>query len=483
VRRVMLASLVGSAVVVVAVAGYAAADVLDVAPGILTLDRPVAAPTPTVSGTPAPVLLPEPAATVDPLLTDTGAAAPVPTRAGLRRALTTASDDPALRKGTGISVRDGITGEELWALGAATPRVPASTQKLLAALAVADGLDLADRMTTSVVGLPDSPDVVLVVGGDTLLAPGAGDPEAVAGRAGLDDLAAQVAASLAPSGRTSVRLRLDLTHAPGPRYPSTWNPHDVRDGFTQAVVMTGLATQLPRALHPSPLRPETEVADALVERLADRGITATLRPERTWSAPASAGAQVLGSVESATYGEVLDFAIDHSENALTENLTRQAAAASGRSTTRQGDNARFIRERLVAHDVPTAGLAITDACGLSPGQEATAATLSGVLALAATGEVDELRGVVASLPVSGLSGTMTRRFRSEATEDVAGVPRAKTGTLRAGSALAGTTVDADGRPLTYVLLVDGFPHTYGGTQRARAALDRIVATLTRCGCR
>ena len=158
-------------------------------------------------------------------------------------------------------MRDGITGEELWALDAATPRVPASTQKLLAALAVADGLDLDDRMATTVVAAPGSADLVLVVGGDTLLAPGAGDADAVAGRAGLADLAAQVAASLAPSGRTTVRLRLDLTYAPGPRYPSTWNPHDVRDGFAQAVVMTGLATQLPRALHPSPLRPEREVAD------------------------------------------------------------------------------------------------------------------------------------------------------------------------------------------------------------------------------
>ena len=59
-RRVMLASVVGSAVALVAVAGYAAADVLDVAPGILTLDRPVAAPTPTVSGTPPRCCCPSP---------------------------------------------------------------------------------------------------------------------------------------------------------------------------------------------------------------------------------------------------------------------------------------------------------------------------------------------------------------------------------------------------------------------------------------
>ena len=460
-RRVALGTVVGSVVALVAVAGYAAADVLDLAPGILTLDRPVSAPTPTVSGSPAPVLLPEPAATVDPMLEDTGADAPVPTRDGLRRALTRASDDPALRGHTGISVRDGVTGEELWALDPATPRVPASTQKLLAALAVADGLDLGDRMTTSVVAAPGSKDLVLVVRGDTLLAPGRGDPDAVAGRAGLADLASQVATSLAPSGRTTVRLRLDVTYAPGPRYPSTWNPHDVRDGFTQAVVMTGLATQLPRALHPSPLRPEREVATALVARLKSRGVTATLLPERTWSTAAPADAQPLGSVESATFGEVLDFAIDRSENALTENLTRQAAFVSGRSTTRQGDNARFIRERLEADGVTTAGLVITDACGLSPGQKAGADTLSGVLRLAATGAVDELRGVVAGLPVAGLSGTLTRRFQADATLDVVGVPRAKTGTLRAGSSLAGSTVDADGRPLTYVVLVDGFPRTYG----------------------
>ena len=141
--------------------------------------------------------------------------------------------------------------------------MPASTVKLLAALAVADGLDLGATMATRVVALRGSTDLVLVAGGDTLLAPGKGDPDAVAGRAGLADLAAQVADALAPTGAHDGRLRLDLSWAPGPRYPATWNPNDVRDGFTQAVVMTGLATQLPAAGRPAPQQPEREVADGV----------------------------------------------------------------------------------------------------------------------------------------------------------------------------------------------------------------------------
>lgn len=474
--------MLASATVVLAVAGYATADVLDVAPGILTLDRPVAVPAPTVSGTPAPVLLPSPA-TVDTVLTDTGVDAPLPTEEGLAAAVAKASTDPALKGGLGISVRDGVTGDELYALDAAKPRVAASTAKLMSALAVADGLDLATRMTTRVVAEPESAELVLVASGDTLLAPGAGDPEAVAGHAGLADLAAQVADSLAASGRTTVRLRLDLTLAPGPRIPPTWNPNDVRDGFTEAVVMTGLSTQRARAAHPAPKDPERQVAKALVSRLADRGVTATLLPETTWTTPAPSAAQPLGAVESATYGEVLELALDRSDNALTENLVRQAAAAAGHDTEPAGADAAFIVERLEAHDVPTDGLVVKDASGLSPGQAASAATLSGVLQVAAGGSVPELRAAVAALPVSGLSGTMKRRFRAPATDDVLGLPRAKTGTLRAGSSLAGTTVTADGRPLTFAVLVDRFPKTYDGTQRARAALDRIVAALTRCGCR
>lgn len=479
----MLASVVGSAVAVLAVGGYAAADVLDVAPGILTLDRPVAVPTPTVSGTPSPVTLPSPAASVDPLLDDTGEDAPVPTATGLGDAVSDLRIDADLRAGLGISVLDALTGKELWALRGSTPRVPASTIKLLSALAITDTLDLDATMPTTAVAVPGSDVVVLVVHGDMLMSPNAGNPDAVIGRAGLGDLAAQVAAQLVASGRTSVRLRLDLSWAPGPRYPNTWNASDIGLGFTQAVVMTGLGTQHAHGSTRAPAYPEQEVAKAFAAQLKEEGVGVSITPRSTWSAAAPAAAQLLGSVESATYGEVLGLALDESDNSLTENLVRQAAATAGRPTKPQGANAAYVRARLEAHDVPTSGLVLKDACGLSPGQSAMPRTLSGVLALAATDEVPQLRRAVAGLPVSGLTGTLEDRFDGAATKDVAGVPRAKTGTLRAGSSLAGTTVTADGRPLAYAILVDGFAPGWDGTARARNALDRIVATLTRCGCR
>jgi D-alanyl-D-alanine carboxypeptidase/D-alanyl-D-alanine-endopeptidase (penicillin-binding protein 4) len=479
----MLTSLV-TAGVLVAAGGYVAADALDVAPGILTLDRPQPLPTPTVSGTPAPVLLPTPdPAGDDGMLTATTRSAPMPSAAGLEEALTSASSDSRLDDAVGIAVGDGLTGEELWSLDGGVPRVPASTLKLLSAVAITDTLDLGARMTTSVVAVPGTRDLVLVARGDLLLSPRSGDPDAVRGHAGLGDLATQVVDALGERASARHRLRLDLSWAPGPRYPSGWLPGDIGQFYGRPVVMTGLGTQLGTESRAPATDPEQQVAKAFAKRLEARGMTVSLRPESTWTEPAPEDAEELGAVESATYREVLDFALDTSDNALTENLVRQAAATAGEPTRPEDANAAFIRERLDAHAVPTKGLVIKDASGLGQGQRVTPRTLAAVLALATTDGSPALREAVAALPVSGLDGTLEERFDAKATRDVAGVPRAKTGTLLSGQGIAGTTVDTDGRLLTFVVLVDGFPGTWEGVRSAREAMDRIVAALTRCGCR
>jgi D-alanyl-D-alanine carboxypeptidase/D-alanyl-D-alanine-endopeptidase (penicillin-binding protein 4) len=82
------------------------------------------------------------------------------------------------------------------------------------------------------------------------------------------------------------------------------------------------------------------------------------------------------------------------------------------------------------------------------------------------------------LPIAGVTGTLAERFDTPGTDPGRGVVRAKTGTLTGVSALAGTVVTADGRPLVFVVLAPS-PH---GTPAARAALDRFGATLATCGC-
>jgi D-alanyl-D-alanine carboxypeptidase/D-alanyl-D-alanine-endopeptidase (penicillin-binding protein 4) len=468
--------------------GYLTADAFDIVPGVLTIDRPVpsagmsTAPTPGSSPSLAATLAPIPSPAVSaaaplPALAD---AAPMPTKAGLTAALARALADAGLGPSVGLTVRDAETGRHLLDVSAQVPRTPASTVKLLTAAAVVSTLDPAMTFATRVVqgaSAGQVTDVVLVAGGDTLLSPGKGSPLAVAGRAGLADLAEQVSQTLKAQRITKVRVRMDERYAAGARYAPGWFVADINEGLTGPIAMLGLSTQRPVRGRASPPDPASSAASAFRKALAGRGITVAPDIDRV-NAPAAA--RQLGVVRSAPLADLVALAMRESDNALTESLARQAAVSAGRPATFSAVTG-WVKETVAAKGVNIDGVRMVDASGLSTGSLITARSLGDVLTLATGGKEPALADVMAQLPVAGLSGTLADRFLKGPAHAAAGIVRAKTGTLTGASALAGTVVDRDGRLLTFAILADRIAPG-AGTLTARAALDRFVATLASCGC-
>ncbi len=484
--------------------GYAVLDVADAAPGVLTLaPAPPPAPTETPGKRTLPVV-PQPSmpTSVGMPLPDLAGETAAPTAAGVEAALAQVRALPALRD-SALVVQDGQSGEVLLDQGGDELRVPASTTKLLSAAAIGQAFAPDATLKTQVREGPAPDEIVLVAGGDSLINPGRGDSSAVAGRAGLRDLADQVAKSLRDKGIRSVRLDVDESYAFGPSLASTWSPSFRPSGITGAVAMLGLSTQRAQGGSPGPADPVAAVRDVLAKQLENRGIAVTIgeRTHDTQAAgsasggsasggtatttagvtgtptpPAKGPGSVLGSIESAPLRDQLALALTDSDNALTEILTRQAAYRSGAGTDFPAVGA-WVVEQVGALGLDTTGVHLADASGLSRENRVRAALLSQVLVLGYDGKHPVLRRALDGLPIGGLTGTLEGRFDG-ADHEAAGRARAKTGTLTGANALAGSVVNDDGRLIVYAGMVAG-----AGTKAARAALDRFVAVLASCGCR
>jgi D-alanyl-D-alanine carboxypeptidase/D-alanyl-D-alanine-endopeptidase (penicillin-binding protein 4) len=124
---------------------------------------------------------------------------------------------------------------------------------------------------------------------------------------------------------------------------------------------------------------------------------------------------------------------------------------------------------------------LVDGSGLSRDNALAPGALTRLLAGLTTGEPGELSPLLTGLPVAGFDGTLTGRYRTGPQVAGAGVVRAKTGTLRGVSTLAGVARTADGRLLAFSLAADAVPQ--GAILSAQAALDRLAASLAQCGCR
>lgn len=460
---------VGALVVVLAGGAYATADAYDVVPGVVTLapETDPAAPFPEAPG----------AGTVGAgaqVLADLDAAAPVPAAAQVQALVQGLVTDPRVGPSTGVVVADALTGDVLAEHAPDAARTPASTAKLVTGVAALTRLGSERTFdTTARQGAGDQ--VVLVGGGDMMLAAGVGDPDAVNGRAGLADLAAQVALQLQLVGRDTVTIGLDDTLFTGPALAPGWDASDVDSGFVAPVAP--LAVDIAKIgsgeYPPRRTDPAMHAATEFAARLGELGITVTGSPARVREA---ATGDVLGVVSSAPASEVTQYFLDTSDNTITEVVARMVALDLDLPGSFEGATQAVLRT-VQTLGADTSGAVLADASGLADGSALPPSLLLGLLELVVDPAHPELREVGTGMPVGGLTGTLAQRFTSGAGT---GLVRAKTGSLTSVTSLAGSVLDADGRLLLFVLMADQTGAV--GQYQPRAALDGFVTQLAGCGC-
>ncbi|MGP7960103.1 D-alanyl-D-alanine carboxypeptidase/D-alanyl-D-alanine endopeptidase [Sanguibacter sp. A247] len=449
--------------------GYLVADTFDLVPGFLT-NAPVAAPPAPFPTAPGARLGPELTSGLSRLAAD----APVPSATSVEDLVADlAKAEEYVGERVGVLVTDATTGQGIAGRAATTDFVPASTQKLLTAAAALSKIG-SDRTLDTTAYLHGTT-VTLVGGGDMLLAEGAGDPAKVNGRAGLADLAHQVAVAVDAAGLDAVTVRVDDSLFSGPSVAPSWDTDNIEAGY--AAPVTALAVDVARrsagTYAPRFADPSLAAGRDFAAALGKAGITVAGTTAR--GVPAE-GASEVGRVSSAPMSEVVGYFLQTSDNTITEVVARMVAVEAGLPGSVQGATTAVL-DAVAALDVDLTGAKLTDASGLGEGSRLSPRLLNELLLRMVDPAMPALREAALQMPLAGVSGTLHERFT---TTDARGRVRAKTGSLPNVSSLAGTLVTADGRLLVFAVLVDDFPDD--NAWNARATIDKFVSRVAACGC-
>ncbi len=333
--------------------------------------------------------------------------------------------------------------------------IPASTQKLLVGGALLSVMDPDETFrTTAVAASPVADgaiagDLVVVGGGDPLLSTDAyiarqSDPNKPTTR--FENLADAIVAA----GVTRVD---GSVVGDGSRYDEvrdipTW-PQRYRDQV-QVGPLSGLGvndgletfteTEVAQGAGEPAEDPPAHTAAVLTELLRERGVAVAGDPR---SGVAPEGAVEIAAIDSPPVRTVVAQMLRYSDNTTAELLAKELAVRAGVQGSSIAGLAALEAD-LAAEGVPADGIDLTDGSGLDLGNRTTCRSLTQVLALEPIGDVLE-----EGLAVAGQSGTLAGRMVGT---PAAGNLRAKTGSLRNVSALAGEVTGADGRTYTFAYI-------------------------------
>jgi len=348
-------------------------------------------------------------------------------------------------------------GREVLAHNADLPLTGASTQKLLTAtgLLLVHGPDAT--FTTEVVA--EAPPVGGVVAGDLYVVGGGpadlGTPDwpemAPGTRERVVHDVDELVGAIAAAGVTRVEGSVvgDGSRYDDQRYEETLAERLVLQDQVGPIgglmVNDGFARFSPERSNAATVPADDPAADAarvITERLEANGIEVAGAP-RAGTAPE--GATTVAALASPPVSQLVAEMLTTSDNEAAEAMLKEIGVAeAGEGSWDAG--AAALESLLAEAGVTTEGLDVVDGSGLSIANTLTCAALVDVLTLEGTGPV-----VRDGLPVAGETGTLAERWTDS---EVAGRLRAKTGTLRNVTALAGEVDTVPGARVTFAYVAN-----------------------------
>lgn len=356
------------------------------------------------------------------------------------------------------------------------PVVPASTQKLLTATAALELLGGETRLRTTAMsdalleGGVLRGDLVLVGGGDPLLS--SPDYAARFKRPRPFTNLAVLAAGIRDAGIRAVEGSVvgDGSRYDGVHYVDGWPSRYISQNavgpLSGLAVNDGFASYPTRPGGPGSLEaaddPPANAAAVLTRLLSDQGVQVT-GPPRSGAAPPDA--REIAAVSSPPLVELVEELLVESDNETGELLLKELGRSNGDPSTAGG--AAVVEAVLAGAGVDANGVEVVDGSGLALENRVTCNLLVDLLARPVTGPEISRR-----LAIAGEAGTLAEIY---ADGPLAGVLRAKTGTLNTVTALAGLVDDADPALLFALVVNVAAPERVPPT--AQAAQQRLVEAL------
>src|ERR1700677_443667 len=212
-------------------------------------------------------------------------------------------------------------------------------------------------------------------------------------------------------------------------------------------------------------RPPVDTRDFL----AAQQVPVALHPITIETVPsAAAGPVVLASHVSPPLGDDLVVTNKDSQN-LHAEITLRTLGELESSDGSLLEGTRVVRQFLISAGVAPGDFVLFDGCGLSPQDLVTPRALTTLLGYAARQSWgDAFR---TSLPVGGVDGTLSARFKQPLLD---GKVFAKTGTLGEARALSGYLVAASGQTVVFSIMCSDHSPSLPAD---RAAMDKLVAAI------